>query len=870
MQGIADGGSKTPVFFVGLSLGSSPCSFYCLPSFIVRDPMYRSQVTSFFALLSLTVLLGGCSFGLQTAITADSGSADTKAAGSDDETKMKKYSEVIKESMTTDEGVFAVHRDTEKIFFEIPDSLLDREMLLVTRMARTHAGMGYGGQKANTQVLRWQRQGDKVLLRIVSYESVASEEQPIYQAVRNANLEPVVAAFDILARNDDSTRSVVDVTELFTTDVRFLGLSSSNRTRYKVKSLDKDRSYVNGAQSFPRNIEVRHTLTYAADEPPDNPSTGTISVEMNQSMVLLPDEIMTPRPCDARVGYFNVETIDYGADEQRAEEKCFITKWRLEPSDPEAFARGELVEPVRPIVYYIDPATPMKWRAYIKQGVDDWKVAFEEAGFRNAIIGKDPPSAEEDPEFSPEDVRYSVIRYFPSDIENAYGPHVHDPRSGEILESDIGWYHNVMNLLRNWYFVQTAASNPDARAVKFDDEVMGELIRFVSAHEVGHTIGLPHNWGSSYAFSVDSLRSPTFTGTHGTAPSIMDYARFNYIAQPEDGVTNFLPAIGEYDKWSVRWGYRPIPEADNEEEIKAVLNGWVKERAGDPVYFYGRQTGNPLDPRSQREDLGDDAVEASRLGIANLERIIPNLIDWTREEGENYAQLEEIYGEVAIQWRRYLGHVARGIGGVYETPKTFDQDGPVYEMVSKDGQTRAMAFLHEFGFDTPLWLLDEDVLRRIEHAGAVDRVRSVQAGQLDLLLNPQRLARLIEAEARLGDTAYAPLDMLEDLRKGLWRELDANEAIDPWRRNLQRAYVEDMERLMTEEVTAPPAAARRFLGYTPVNVSQSDIRAYVRGELETLRGDVQRAARRAPDRPTALHLEDVLVRIENILDPQEE
>ena len=833
--------------------------------------MHRSQLTSLLAFLSSTVLLGGCAFGLQTARMADSASAATEAAAeSKDETKMKKYAEVIKESMTTDEGVFAVHRDTEKIFFEIPDSLLGREMLLVTRMARTHAGMGYGGQKANTQVLRWQRQADDVLLRVVSYESVASEEQPIYQAVRNANLEPVVAAFDILARSDDSTQSVVEVTELFTTDVRFLGLSSSNRTRYKVKSLDKDRSYVNTAQSFPRNVEVRHTLTYAADEPPDNPSTGTISVEMNQSMVLLPDELMTPRPCDARVGYFNVETIDYGADEQRAEEKCFITKWRLEPGDPEAFARGELVEPVRPIVYYIDPATPMKWRPYIKQGVDDWNAAFEEAGFRNAIIGKDPPSAEEDPEFSPEDVRYSVIRYFPSDIENAYGPHVHDPRSGEILESDIGWYHNVMNLLRNWYFVQTAAANPDARAVKFDDEVMGELIRFVSAHEVGHTIGLPHNWGSSYAFPVDSLRSPAFTSTHGTAPSIMDYARFNYIAQPEDGVTNFMPAIGEYDKWSIRWGYRPIPGAGNEEEAKAVLNGWVRERAGDPLYFYGRQTGNPLDPRSQREDLGNDAVEASQLGIANLQRIVPNLIEWTREEGENYAQLEEIYGQVAVQWRRYLGHAARGIGGVYETPKTYDQAGPVYEMAPKGAQTRAMAFLHEFGFDTPRWLIDEDILRRIEHAGAVDRIRSIQAGQLDLLLNPQRLARLIEAEARLGDAAYAPLDMLEDLRKGLWRELDANEAINPWRRNLQRAYLEDMGRLMTEEVTAPPAASRRFLGYTPINVSQSDIRAYVRGELETLRGDAQRAARRVQDRPTALHLKDILVRIENILDPQEE
>ena len=855
----------------GRIAGFDQRSLSCLPRSPLTqpDPMSRSRILSLSSLLALAVLWGGCSLGLQTARMADDASSDASDSEKSD-SKMKKYSEVVKESMATDAGLFTVHRDAEQLLFEIPDSLLGREMILVTRQARTHAGMGYGGQKTNTQALRWQRQADKVLLRIVSYESVASEERPIYQAVRNANLEPVAAAFDILARSDDSTRSVVDVTELFTTDVRFLGLGSSSRERFKVKSLDKDRSYVNAAQSFPRNIEVRHTLTYSADAPPENPSTGTISVEMNQSMVLLPDQLMTPRPCDARVGYFNVETIDYGADAQRAEEKCFITKWRLEPSDPEAFARGELVDPVQPIVYYIDPATPMKWRPYIKQGVDDWNAAFEEAGFRNAIVGKDPPSAEEDPEFSPEDVRYSVIRYFPSDIENAYGPHVHDPRTGEILESDIGWYHNVMNLLRNWYFVQTAASNPDARRVQFDDEVMGELIRFVSAHEVGHTIGLPHNWGSSYAFPVDSLRSPTFTSAHGTAPSIMDYARFNYIAQPEDGVTNFLPAIGEYDKWSVRWGYRPIPDAATEDEIRSVLNGWVTERAGDPRYFYGRQTGNPLDPRSQREDLGDNAAEASRLGVANLKRIVPNLVEWTGEAGEDYAHLEELYGEIVVQWRRYLGHAAREIGGVYETPKTYDQEGPVYEMVPRDAQSGAMAFLHEFGFETPRWLLDEEVLRRIEHAGAVERIRSVQASRLDLLLDPQRLARLIEAEARLGSEAYAPLDMLEDLRKGLWRELAANEAIDPWRRNLQRAYLEDMERLMHEEITAPPVAARRYLAYTPIDVSQSDIRAYVRGELEALRTDAQRTARRVQDRPTALHLQDVLARIEHILDPREE
>jgi hypothetical protein len=515
----------------------------------------------------------------------------------------------------------------------------------------------------------------------------------------------------------------------------------------------------------------------------------------------------------------------------------------------------------------VDRATPKKWIPYIKQGIEDWQVAFEAAGFKEAIIAKDPPSAEEDPEWSPEDIRYSVVRYLASPIPNANGPHVSDPRSGEILESDINWYHNVMTLLRNWFFVQTAAINPDARGVAFEDEVMGRLIRFVSSHEVGHTLGLPHNMGSSVAYPVDSLRSKHFTDVYGTAPSIMDYARFNYVAQPGDEGVALMPKIGVYDKYAINWGYRPILDKTAEEE-KPILDAWILEHAGDPLYRFGsQQAGDVVDPSSQTEDLGDDAVKAGRYGIMNLKRIVPNLIEWTREDGKDYDDLATLYGQVVGQFNRYMGHVSNNIGGVYEYYKTYEQDGAVYTPVSRDHQENCLAFLQEELFQTPEWLLDKEILGRIEYSGIVERVRSMQVRTLNNVLSLGKLARLVENEALNGAQAYSLTEMMSDLRKGLWSELPSGRNIDTYRRNLQKAHIDRLQYLMTAENQQKLPDFGGYRKSTAVNTSQSDIRSMARAELKAIQRAARAALGRTGDAMSRYHLEDVVSRIDQILDP---
>jgi len=784
---------------------------------------------------------------------------------------IKPYSEVITSKARTTNGLFKTHKVDDKWYFEIPDSIINREMLVVTRLAKAPVGIKvgnqqYGGEELNEQVWKWERRGKQVYIRVPSYATKADSTSDMYESVQNSNLAQILASFEIKAYNKDTTGIVIDVTDFYNGDIMAIGATDQIRKAYKVITYDATRSYIDTIKTFPINIEVKTAKTYRAAESPTDNSNGAVTFEFNTSMLLLPKIPVKARIMDSRVGYFGQSQIDYGTDAQKAERTAYIHRWNLVPKDTAAYKRGELVEPVKPIIIYIDPATPKKWVPFLIQGINDWQVAFEAAGFKNAIFGKQAPTPQEDPQFSVEDSRYSVVRYFASDIANAYGPHVSDPRTGQILETHIGWYHNVMNLLRNWYFVQTAAINPEVRKAKFTDAQMGELIRFVSSHEIGHTLGLPHNFGSSYAYPVDSLRSKAFTDKHGTAPSIMDYARFNYIAQPGDGVTKMHPQIGEYDKWSIKWGYSWIPGNKTAMQEKEILNQWTLKNAGNPLYFYGRQ-GTSLDPRLQSEDLGDNAMKASTYGIANLKRILPNVEKWTYQKGKDYSDLKEIYTEIVAQYNRYMGHVLTNVGGMSENFKTYDQTGPVYSYLSKAKQKEAVSFFNQQLFTTPLWLINNDQLSKFDNGTLLNRIKAVQANTLVNLLAAPRIARLLDNETKNGTAkAYTLPELFKDIKTSVF----AAGRPDAFKRNLQRAYVDRLGYLMTTESELPagfPVESAASYGLTPINVSLSDIRPLVRAELKALQATTK-ARSVAGDAIAKAHYDDLTVRIKDILDPK--
>ena len=787
-----------------------------------------------------------------------------KPEKSDKEKKEKTYSDVITDKAVTDSGLFEVHKVDGKYYYEIHDSLLGRDMLMVTRIAKMAKEIPLGAHKLSEQVLSWQKFDQNILLKELSYSKFASDSLPVKEAVSNSNFEPIISSFKIEVENKDKNTVVIDVTNLYKSDIKSFGYPQSYRKRNKISSLDSKLSFIESIRSFPLNIEAKHIKTYKSSDA----KNGQISMLLNNSMILLPKEPMKRRYYDKRVGWFTTSQTDYGIDNQEAETVRYLDRWRLEikDEDKEKFEAGELVEPKKQIVYYIDRATPKKWRKYLKQGIEDWNAAFEQAGFKNAIVCKDPPTEEEDPDWSPEDVRYSVVRYLASSTLNANGPHVSDPRSGEIFESDINWYHNVMKLLRNWYFVQTAAVNPEARGTEFKDEVMGELIRFVSSHEFGHTIGLPHNMGSSSAYPVDSLRSATFTKKYGTAPSIMDYARFNYVAQPEDKGVALMPSdwdspnVGIYDKYSVMWGYKPILGVSEDKE-KEILRSWIRDKEDDLMFRFGPS--GAIDPSSQTEDLGNDAVKASEYGIKNLKRIVPNLIKWTTEDGETYDELEYLYGQVLGQFRRYMGHVATNIGGVYEYNKTADQEGAVYTHVNKNHQKACVSFLNNHLFKTPYWMIDKNILNKIEYAGTTNRIRSLQSSYLNRVLDFGRMARMIENEALNGNNSYSLDEMMNDVKNGIWSELKNGQSIDVYRRNLQKSYISRLDFIMKNEQPSRPGSWGSYI--TTVKVDVSDIRSVTMGTLMDLNKDLNKALKKYSDSGVKNHIRYCLNMIKEAL-----